>query len=246
MVGGCARACGEVVVSKAWAHQPWGTETCAQALVGACGTACGEAAVSKARAHYPGGTGSPAKTVVGEGSTLQGPGTPARGDGESGLGGGRRVLKGLRGRSNLQGSGTRAWGDGVVPSRWSARLEGRAGRQQSPRPGHTTLGGREPCSCGGRRVLKRLRGGTILKARAHICLGGRGVVPRRWSARPQGLAGRQQSPRPGHTILGGVGSPAQAVVGASRRACAEAAVSRAQAHPHAGTKRPAHTVVGAS
>ena len=149
------------------------------------------AAVPQSPAHHRRGTESPAQAVVGAqggssgGSSPRGPGTPAWGDGESRPGGGpcsRRVL----------------------------------GGQQSPRPGHTGLGGRrvlvvgaqggptggstpqgpgtpvwgdgDSCPSGG-RCSRRAYGGQRSPRPGHTSLGGRGVLPKRWSLLKEGLRG---------------------------------------------------------
>ena len=58
--------------------------------------------------------------------------------------------------------------------------------------------------------------------------------------------GRQHRLRTQHTGPGGTGSPAQGVVGVSRRAHGEAASSKNQAQRPGGTGSPAQGVVGAS
>ena len=125
-------------------------------MVGASGGLPG-AAVPKAVGTPAGETGSPALVVVG-----------AQG--------------GLAGCSNPQGPGIAASRDGES-CQGGGRCSRRAcGGQQSPRPGHTSLGGR-------------------------------GVLPRRWSVLKEDFRG-QQSPRPWAHQPGGTGSPALVVVGA--------------------------------
>ena len=77
----------KAAVSKARAHQPWGTWGPAQAVVGVSGRACEG------------------------GCSLQGPGTQAWGERGCCPGGGRCVVKGLGGGGSLQIPGTPAWGD---------------------------------------------------------------------------------------------------------------------------------------
>ena len=78
-------------------------------------------------------------------------------------------------------------------------------------PGPPAWGDGESCPGGGRSVLQGLWG----RRTGHTGLGGWGVPPRGWLeflAGPAGIDNRAHRP-------GGTGSPAQGVVGASRRAC---------------------------
>ena len=91
--------------------------------------------------------------------SLQGPSTPALGDKGSCRRSGRCVLRGAcEGGCGLQGPGT-------------------------PVRGH-----RGSCPRGGRCVLKGLRGGLQSSRPGDTSLGGQGILPRRWSVRPEGLA----------------------------------------------------------
>ena len=79
--------------------------------------------------------------------------------------------------------------------------------------GTPALGDGELCPGGGRSVLHGLWG----RRTGHTGLGGWGVLPRGWSECPAGAAGMDnRALRPG-----GMGSPAQGVVGVSCRACGE-------------------------
>ena len=159
-------------------------------------------------AHRPGGMGSPAQGVVGVSCRACGDGQPgplAWGDGESSPGGGRSVLQGLWGRRTGQnrprGMGSPA--QGVVGVSYRACGNGQ--------PGPPAWGDGELCPGGGRSVLQGLWG----RRTGHTGLGGWGVPPRGWLeflAGPAGIDNRAHRP-------GGTGSPAQGVVGASRRAC---------------------------
>ena len=162
------------------------------------------------------------------------PGTPAWGDGESSPGGGRSFLQGLRGWTTGR-TGLGVWG--VLPRGWSECPAGPVGRHiRAHRPGGMgspaqglvgvscwacgevdsgtpPRGDRESCPGGGRSVLQGLWG----RRTGHTGLGGWGVQPRGWSERPAGPAGMDNwAHRPG-----GMGSPAQGVVGASCRACGD-------------------------
>ena len=80
-------------------------------------------------------------------------------------------------------------------------------------PGPPALGDGESCPGGGRSVLQGLWG----RRTGHTGLGGWGVLPRGWSEFPAGPAGMDnRAHRPG-----GMGSPAQGVVGVSCRDCGE-------------------------
>ena len=80
-------------------------------------------------------------------------------------------------------------------------------------PGPPAWGDGESCPGGGRSVLQGLWG----RRTGHTGLGGWGVQPRGWSEFPAGPAGMDNRVhRPG-----GMGSPAQGVVGVSCRACGD-------------------------
>ena len=80
-------------------------------------------------------------------------------------------------------------------------------------PGTPARGDGESCLGVGRSVLQGLWGGRT----GHTGLGGWGDLPRGWSECPAGVAGMDnQAHRPG-----GMGSPAQGVVGVSCRACGD-------------------------
>ena len=72
---------------------------------------------------------------------------------------------------------------------------GPVGRQQSPRPGLTGLGGRGVPPRGWSVCSVGLVGRQQSPGPGHTGLGGRGVLPRGWSECPVGPVGRQQSPR---------------------------------------------------
>ena len=161
-------------------------------------------------------------------------GTLAWGDGEFCPGGGRSVLQGLWGRRTRR-TGLGGWG--VQPRGWSEFPAGTAGMDnRAHRPGGMgspaqglvgvscwacgevdsgtpPRGDGESCPGGGLSVLQGLWGHRT----GHTGLGRWGVQPRGWSERPAGPAGMDNwAHRPG-----GMGSPAQGVVGASCRACGD-------------------------
>ena len=132
------------------------------------------------------------------------PGTPAWGDGESCAEGGRSVLQGLWGRRTGH---TCLGGWGVPPRGWSEFPCRACGDGQ---PGPPAWGDGESCPGGGRSILQGLWG----RRTGHTGLGGWGAQPRGWSEFPAGPVGMDnRAHRPG-----GMGSPAQGVVGASCRA----------------------------
>ena len=162
------------------------------------------------------------------------PGPPAWGDGESCPGGGRSVLQGLWGRRTGH-TGLGGWG--VQPWGWWEFRAGPVGMDnRAHRPGGTGspaqgVVGVSCSACGevdsgtpawgdgesspgdGRSVLQGLRG----RRTGHTGLGGWGVQPKGWrefSAGPAGMDNRAHR-------RGGMGSPAQGVVGASCRACGD-------------------------
>ena len=189
------------------------------------------------RAHWPGGMGSPAQGVVGASRRACGdvePGAPAWGDGESCPAGGRSVLQGVWGRRTGH-TGLGGWG--VQPKGWSEFPAGPAGmdnRAHRPggmgcpaqgvvrvscracgngQPGPLAWGDVETCPGGGRSVLQ----GLWERRTGHTGLGGWGVQPRGWSEFPAGRAGMDNRAH----RRGGMGSPAQGVVGVSCRACGD-------------------------
>ena len=176
------------------------------------------------------------------GGSPQGPGMPASGDGESCPGAGG-CSGGPAGGSSPQGPGTPAWGDGEsCPSGGRCSRRARWGRQ-SPRPGHTTLGGmgspaqavvggeggpvwdNSPLGPGtpnwgdgescpsGGRCSRRACEGQQLPRPGHASLGGRGILPGRGWVLKEGLRGAAVPKSRAHQPRG-VGNPAQAVVGA--------------------------------
>ena len=188
-------------------------------------------------AHRPGGMGSPAQGVVGVSCRACGDGQPgplAWGDGESCPGGGRSVLQGLWERRTGH-TGLGGWG--VQPRGWSEFPAGRAGMDNrahrrggmgSPalgvvgvscracgdvEPGTPAWGDGVSSPGGGRSALQGLWG----RRTGRTSLGGWGVQPRGWSEFPAGRAGMDnRAHRPG-----GMGCPAQGVVGVSCRACGD-------------------------
>ena len=136
------------------------------------------------------------------------PGTPAWGDGESSPGGGRSVLQGLWGRRTGH-TGLGGWG--VQPRGWSEFPAGPAGMDnRAHRPG-----GMGSPAQGVVGASRRACGDVEPGAPAW---GGRGAQPRGWSEPPAWPLGGHLLLRTGRTGLGGTGSPAQGVFGASCKA----------------------------
>ena len=180
---------------------------------------------SENRAHRPGGDGEPSPGGVR--SLLQGqwgaiifgePGAPAWG--------GRGVLpRGCSepparpmgghllqrtGRTSLGGTGSPA--QGVFGASCKANGGPSASENRAHRPG----GDGEPCPGGVRSLLPGQWGAISFREPGAPAWGGRGVLPRGClepPARPMGGGHRLQ--RTGRTSLGGTGSPAQGVLGAS-------------------------------
>ena len=213
-----------------------GTGSPAQGVVGASYKAHGEASSSENRAHRPGGDGE--SSPGGGRSLLQGPwggvffgepGPPAwggrgvqpRGWSEPPLRPmGRRLLR-RTGPTGLGGTGSPA--QGVVGASYKAHGEASSSENRAHRPG----GDGESSPGGGRSLLQGPWGGVIFGEPAW---GGRGVQPRGWSEPPLRPMGRRLLRRTGPTGLGGTGSPAQGVVGASFKAHGEMSSSENRAH----------------
>ena len=152
----------------------------------------------------------------------------AWGDGESCPGGGRSFLQGLRGWTTGP-TGLGGWG--VQPRGWSEFPAGPAGiDNRAHRPGwmgspaHGVVGA--PC---------RARGDVEPGAPAW---GGRGAQPRGCSEPPAWPLGGHLLLRTGRTGLGGTGSPAQGVFGASCKASGGPVSSENRAHRPGGDGEP--------
>ena len=206
------------------------------------------AAVPKARAHQPGGTGSPAQVVVGaqrgptRGSSPQGPGTPARGDGDSCPGGGQCSKRACGGQQFPKPGHTSLGGRGALPRWWSVLNEGLRGavvpKARPHQPGRTGSRAQAVVAAqGGPAGGSSPQGpGTLGWGDGKSCPSG-GRCSRR-------ACGGQQSPRPGHTSLGGreVLPKRWSLLKEGLRG---ATVPKARAHHPEGTGSPAHVVVGA-
>ena len=220
-----------------------GTGSPAQGVVGASFKAHGEASSSENRANRPGGDGE--SCLGGARSLLQGPwggvffgepGPPAwggRGVQPRGWSEppsrpmGRRHLR-RTGPTGLGGTGSPA--QGVVGASFKAHGEASSSENRANRPG----GDGESSPGGGRSLLQGPWGGVFFGEPGPPAWGGRGVQPRGWSEPPARPMGRHHLRRTGPTGLGGAGSPAQGVVGASFRAHGEASSSENRAHRPGG------------
>ena len=118
----------------------------------------------RARAHQPGGTGSPAKVVVG-------------------------AQRGPAGGCNFKRPGhTCLGGQGVLSRRWLVLQEGLRGAAASKARAHLPVGRGSPA-----QVVVGAQGGPAggcsFHQPGHTCLGGPGVLSRRWSVLKEGLRG---------------------------------------------------------
>ena len=164
------------------------------------------------RAHRPGETGSPAQGVVGASFMAHGEASSFRKTGHTGLG-----------------------GRGFQPRGWSEHPLWPMGRHHpSGKPGTPAWGDGESSPGDGRSILHGPWGGIILHKPGTPAWGGRGVQPRGWSEHPSWPMGRHHPSKTGHTGLGGAGSSAQGVVGASFMAHGEASSFKNRAHRPGG------------
>ena len=98
------------------------------------------------------------------------------------------------------------------------------------RPGRTGLGDWEPSPGGVRSLLQGLWGAIVFGELGAPAWGGRGVQPRGCSEPPARPMGGHHLRRTGRTGLGGTGSPAQGVFGASCKANGGPSSSENRAH----------------
>ena len=107
-------------------------------------------------------------------------------------------------------------GWGVQPRGWSGHPSGPMGGHHLRRTGRTGLGGTGSPGQGVVGASCRAHGeASSANNRAHRPWGGRGAQPRGWSEPPARPMGSHHLPITGRTGLGGTGSPARGVVGAS-------------------------------
>ena len=156
------------------------------------------------RAHQPRGMGSPAQGVFGVSCR-------ACGDVEPGT--------------------TAKGGRGVLPRGWSEFPAGPAGKDKRGPP---AWGDGESCPGGGWSVLQGQWGAIFFREPGAPARGGRGVLPRGCSESPARPTGGHLLQRTGRTGLGGTGSPAQGVFGASCQANGGPSSSENRAHRPGG------------
>ena len=141
------------------------------------------------------------------------------GDGESCPGGVRSLLQGQWGAIFFREPGAPARGGrGVLPrgcSESPARADG--GPSSSENRAHRPGGDGESCPGGVRSLLQGQWGAIFFREPGAPARGGRGVLPRGCSESPARPMGGHLLRRTGRTGLGGTGSPAQGVFGASGR-----------------------------
>ena len=100
---------------------------------------------------------------------------------------------------------------------FGASCQAYGGPSSSENRAHRPGGDGESCPWGVRSLLPGQWGAIFFREPGAPARGGRGVQPRGWSEFPAGPAGMDnRAHRPG-----GMGSPAQGVVGASCRACGD-------------------------
>ena len=150
--------------------------------------------------------------------------------------GGRSLLQGPWGGVTFGEPGPPAWGGrGVQPRGWSEPPSRPMGRRLLRRTGPTALGGTGSPAQGVVGASFKAHGeASSSENRAHRPGGGRGVQPTGWSEPPIRPMGRRLLRRTGPTGLGGTGSPAHGVVGASFKAHGEASSSENRAHRPGG------------
>ena len=136
---------------------------------------------------------------------------------------GRRHLL-ITGRTGMGGTGSPA--QGVVGTSCKAHGEPSSSNNRAHRPG----GDGESSPGGGRSLLQGLWGAISCREPGALAWGGRGVQPRGCSVPPARPMGGHYLRRTGRTGLGGTGSPAQGVFGASCQAYGGPPSSENRAH----------------
>ena len=150
-------------------------------------------------------------------------------------------------RHRLRTGHTGLGGRGVQPrgvSGTSCKAHG--GPTSAENRAHRPGGDGEPSPGGVRSLLQGLWGAIIFGEPGAPAWGGRGVQPRGCSEPPARPMGGHHLRRTGRTGLGGTGSPAQGVFGASCQANGGPSPSENRAHRPGGTGSPAQGVFGAS
>ena len=140
---------------------------------------------------------------------------------------GRRHLL-ITGRTGLGGAGSPA--QGLVGTSCKAHGEPSSSENRAHRRG----GDGESSPGGGRSLLQGLWGAISFREPGAPAWGGRGVLPRGCSEPPARPTGGHLLQRTGRTGLGGTGSPAQGVFGASCKAYGGPSSSENRAHRPGG------------
>ena len=224
-----------------------GTGSPAQGVFGASCKANGGPSSSENRAHLPRGDGEPCPGGVR--SLLQGqwgaicfrePGAPAwggrgaqpRGCSESPVRpmGGHLLQR--TGRTGLGGTGSPP--QGVFGVSCKANGGPSASENRAHRPG----GDGESCPGAVRSLLPCQWGAIFVREPGAPARGGRGVLPRGCSEPPARPMGGHLLQRTGRTCLGGTGSPAQGVFGASCKANGGPSALENRAHRPGGDGEP--------
>ena len=216
-----------------------GTGSPSQGVVGSSCQANGGPSSSENRAHRPGGDGE--SCPGGVWSLLPGqwgaiffrePGAPAQGGRgvlprECSESPARRMgghLLQRTGRTGLGGTGSPAQGV------FGASCQAKGGPVSSENRAHRPGGDGESCPGGVRSLLPGQWGAIFFREPAAPAQGGRGVLPRECSESPARPMGGHLLQRTGRTGLGGTGSPAQGVFGASCQAKGGPVSSENRAH----------------
>ena len=202
-----------------------GTGSPAQGVFGVSCQAKGGPSSSENRAHRPGGDGSPAQGVFGV--SCQANGGPSssenrahwpEGDGESCPGGVRSLLPGQWGAIFFREPGAGPGGTGSpAQGVFGVSCQANGGPSSSEIRAHRSGGDGESCPGGVRSLLPGQWGAIFFREPGAPARGGRGVLPRGCSESPARPRGGHLLWRTGRTGLGGTGSPAQGVFGASGR-----------------------------
>ena len=206
---------------------PGGTGSPAQGVFGvSCQGQWGAIFFREPGAPALGGTGSPAQGVFGVSCKASGGPSSSEnrahrpgGDGESCPGGVRSLLPGQWGAIFFREPGAPAPGGRRVLPRGCSESPARAngGPSSSENRAHRPGGDGESCPGGVRSLLQGQWGAIFFRGPGAPARGGRGVLPRGCSESPGRPMGGHLLRRTGRTGLGGTGSPAQGVFGASGR-----------------------------
>ena len=244
-LGASCKAKGGSLSPENRARLPGGTGSPAQGVFGASCQAKGRPFPSENRAHRPGGDGESCPGGVRSlppglwgAIFFRGPGAPARG--------GRGVLpRGCSepparpmgghllqrtGRTGLGGTGSPAQGV------FGASCKAYGGPSLSENRAHRPGGDGESCPGGVRSLLPGQGEAISFREPGAPARGGRGVLPRGCSEPPARPMGGHLLQRTGRTGLGGTGSPAQGVFGASRQAYGGPSSSEDRAHRPRGDR----------